>query len=129
MTDADGPRSLKEMIAQVEEAYEYFLAYAAQGYSGEHASSADGEARRFLQVMDAALARLPGLFQEAFQGQNGASGALKLLSDDAQAARALLALALAQDPISSRLVDNFNASSHVRALLTDIFLLGEIVGA
>jgi hypothetical protein len=32
---------------------------------------------------------------------------------------------LAQPAISSQLVDNLNASIHVRALLTDLFLLDE----
>jgi hypothetical protein len=36
-------------------------------------------------------------------------------------------LVLAQPAISSQLVDNLNASLHLRALLTDVFLLDEIV--
>jgi hypothetical protein len=34
---------------------------------------------------------------------------------------------LAQPGISSQLVDNLNASIHLRALLTDLFLIDEIV--
>jgi hypothetical protein len=34
---------------------------------------------------------------------------------------------LAQPAISSQLIDNLNASIHLRALLTDLFLLGEIL--
>ena len=34
---------------------------------------------------------------------------------------------LAQPAISSQLIDNLNASSHLRALLTDLFLISEIV--
>lgn len=34
---------------------------------------------------------------------------------------------LAQSAISSQLIDNLNASIHLRALLTDLFLLGEIL--
>ena len=36
-------------------------------------------------------------------------------------------LVLAQPAISSQLIDNLNASIHLRALLTDLFLVGEIV--
>jgi hypothetical protein len=36
-------------------------------------------------------------------------------------------LVLAQPAISSQLIDNLNASIHLRALLTDLFLLGEIL--
>ena len=34
---------------------------------------------------------------------------------------------IAQPSISSQLVDNLNASIHVRALLTDLFLIDEIL--
>ena len=36
-------------------------------------------------------------------------------------------LVLAQPAISSQLIDNLNASMHLRALLTDVFLLGEVL--
>jgi hypothetical protein len=45
--------------------------------------------------------------------------------DDARKAGAAIALVLAQEKISSELVDNLNASIHLRALLTDLFLLSE----
>ena len=44
---------------------------------------------------------------------------------DALKAGAALRLVLAQPAISSQLIDNLNASIHLRALLTDIFLLDE----
>jgi hypothetical protein len=34
---------------------------------------------------------------------------------------------LAQPDISSQLIDNLNASLHLRALLTDLFLIGEVL--
>ena len=40
---------------------------------------------------------------------------------------AAMELVLAQPAISSQLIDNLNASIHLRALLTDLFLLGEIL--
>ena len=42
---------------------------------------------------------------------------------------AAMRLVLAQPSISSQLVDNLNASIHVRALLTDLFLIDEILKA
>ena len=36
-------------------------------------------------------------------------------------------LVLAQPSISSQLIDNLNASIHLRALLTDLFLIDEIL--
>jgi len=40
---------------------------------------------------------------------------------------AAIQLVLAQPTISSQLVDNLNASIHVHALLTDLFLIDEIL--
>ena len=45
---------------------------------------------------------------------------------DAQDSLAALELVLAQPAISSQLIDNLNASIHLRALLTDLFLIGEV---
>ena len=51
---------------------------------------------------------------------------LAVLERDAQTSLAAVALVLAQPSISSQLVDNLNASIHLRALLTDLFLIDEI---
>jgi hypothetical protein len=50
-----------------------------------------------------------------------------VLEGDARAALAAIELVRAQRSISSQLVDNLNASIHVRALLTDLFLLDELL--
>jgi hypothetical protein len=47
------------------------------------------------------------------------------LQHDAQDSLAALVMVLAQPAISSQLIDNLNASIHLRALLTDLFLVGE----
>ncbi len=52
-----------------------------------------------------------------------------MLDRDAQDSLAALELVLAQPAISSQLIDNLNASIHLRALLTDLFLVGEILKA
>jgi hypothetical protein len=51
---------------------------------------------------------------------------LVVFDRDARDSIAAMELVLEQPAISSQLVDNLNASMHVRALLADIFLLGEI---
>jgi hypothetical protein len=55
------------------------------------------------------------------------NAALKLLMAIAPW-RAYLAV-LDRDAISSQLIDNLNASIHLRALLTDLFLIGEVLRA
>lgn len=52
---------------------------------------------------------------------------LVALDRDARDALAAIRLVLAQPAISSQLVDNLNASIHLRALLTDLFIIDEIL--
>jgi hypothetical protein len=52
---------------------------------------------------------------------------LAVLARDARDSLAAVELVLAQPSIGSQLVDNLNASVHLRALLTDLFLIGEIL--
>ena len=54
-------------------------------------------------------------------------GFLKTLEADAATTQSALRLVLGQPGISSQMVDNLNASIHVRALLTDVFIVDEIL--
>ena len=119
--------SLSERIDAIEAGYEYCLAYAAQGYE---AGASDGEARRHLTAMAEAA---DGLAEDARAVASEVDGDaattyaafLDALETDATKARGAVMLVLARDGISSQLVDNLNASMHVRALLTDLFVLDE----
>jgi hypothetical protein len=51
----------------------------------------------------------------------------EVLSRDASASLAAVSLVLVQPNISSQMIDNLNASIHLRALLTDLFLIDEIL--
>jgi hypothetical protein len=115
----------------VEECYEFMLAYAAQGLPTEEGSRAGGEIRGFL---DRAVGAIEGLAascsiavaQMGLEPAERYEAFLSVLNRDARDASAALELVRAQPRISSQLIDNVNASSHVRALLTDLFLIGEI---
>jgi hypothetical protein len=107
-------------IDVVEETYEFMLAYAAQGRRAEEDGSSSG-IRAYLERADAALmviaaAKVPGPAAEQF---------LDVIRQDVAKAGAALRFVLAQPSIGSQLVDNLNASIHLRALLTDLFLLDE----
>ena len=122
---------LKNRIDTIEESYEFFLAYAAQGVSGEGGGSAD-KMRDLLRRVDEALTGLGagfmGLVNDERLGPAEVYRAMiDVLDRDAASAQAALRLVMAQQAISSQLVDNLNASIHVRALLTDLFLLDEVV--
>ena len=112
--------NLDKAMEAVEETYEFMLAYAAQGRRTEEDSSTSG-IRAYLQRAETALAviataNLPGDAAQKF---------LEVVRGDVAKAGAALRLVLAQPNISSQLVDNLNASIHLRALLTDLFLLDE----
>ena len=118
-------------IDEIESAYEFMLAYAAQGKRGTEggpASEIRGYLSRFVKALD-------GLAETAAQEVEAAASASQpamtafreTLEADAAHARAVLSLALAQPAISSQMVDNLNASIHVRTVLTDLFLLDSVL--
>jgi len=121
---------LKEHIDTIEEAYEFFLAYAAQGVSGS-GTGISGELTNYLGRADQALAAFEGGIGDAAEGQDAEAVAAmdRVLQGDARNTRAALKLVMAQPSISSQLVDNLNASIHFRALLTDLFLVDEALKA
>lgn len=124
--------TLKARCDTIEEAYEFALAYAAQGLSGDEGAASTGQVREFLERFTTALDGLPDLLRAIVERERLGPAAryttfIDILAADARAARAAVELALAQPAISSQLVDNLNASIHVRALLTDLFLIDEII--
>jgi hypothetical protein len=107
------------------ERIEFMLAYAAQGREDE-----GGSIRQFIERTAAALDGLSTAATASRPPRDATSSEafaafLEILDDDARKARAALQLVLAQKSISSQLIDNLNASIHLRALLTDIFLIDE----
>jgi hypothetical protein len=107
----------------IEECYEFMLAYAAQGLASDSGSQTGGQVRDFLRKCDAALTDLAG-FLTGFVAQLGVDPA-----PYAGFLAAAVRLVLAQPGISSALIDNLNASIHLRALLTDLFLIDEVLKA
>lgn len=123
---------LKARIDTIEEAYEFFLAYAAQGHSGEQAIKSAGQVREFLQQSALALTELADLFAELVDALELDSPGvyrdfIEVVRRDAGIAATAVRLVLAQTAISSQMVDNLNATIHLRALLTDVFLIDEII--
>ena len=60
-------------------------------------------------------------------GEQADDKIIAVLEKDALDSLASIHLVLAQATISSQLIDNLNASIHLRALLTDVFLIDEIL--
>ena len=123
---------LADRLNVVEEAYEFMLAYAAQGVTGEEGTGKGGLIRDFLERAARALeglsdASLLVVQEERLEPEAHYLNFLKVLERDAKDSLAAIELVLAQRAISSQLVDNLNASIHLRALLTDLFLIDEIL--
>lgn len=131
---ADSAQELRDAINSIEEMYEFTLAYAAQGISTDEASRSGAQLRAFLDKAEIAIGRLADLFaavvrDESLTPTETYDSFVEVVRDDARKAGAALRLTLDQPAISSQLIDNLNASIHVRALLTDIFLLDEVIVA
>jgi hypothetical protein len=115
----------------IEDCYEFTLSYAAKGLATEESSdpgrqlraklTGAAEAMRALEEACGAAARALALAPAAAYERF-----LPILARDAEASIAALELVLAQPVISSQLIDNLNASIHLRAMLTDLFLITEI---
>jgi hypothetical protein len=124
---------LKERCGRIEECYEFMLAYAAQGLRTEPGGGGS-QVRTLLTKCDQALDGLGDVLativrSEALEPADKYDAFIAMLNRDASDARAAVGLVLAQPSISSQLIDNLNASIHLRALLTDLFLIDEIVRA
>lgn len=116
----------------IEECYEFLLAYAGQGLSGKETNRSSGEVREFLKRAAEALSGLSEEYERMVRHENLQPAERYLafqtvLERDAADSLAAIELVLAQPTISSQLIDNLNASIHLRALLTDLFLVDEIL--
>ena len=125
---------LRDRCAKIEECYEFMLAYAAQGLRTEPGGGSGSQLRTLLTKCDEALNGLGDVFTEIVKSEQlrpteKYHAFIAMLNRDASDARAAVGLVLAQPSISSQLIDNLNASIHLRALLTDLFLIDEIVRA
>jgi hypothetical protein len=133
MSPEEAKEELQRRADAIEGGYELMLAYAAQGLSSDHGAANSSQLRDHLQRFDAALTGLPQVYRTAAAALGigpgeALEGLLASLDADARFTQSALRMAMAQPGgISSQLVDNINASIHVRALLTDVFVIDELL--
>ena len=116
----------------VEKCYEFMLAYAGQGLGGNEGSSSSAQVRDYLERAVDAISGLSDAYAAVVKRESSNravqySAFLGVLERDARDSLAAINVVLAQNTISSQLIDNLNASIHLRALLTDLFLIDEIL--
>ena len=128
------PTDFEQYCDTIEECYEFTLSYAAQGHSTDSSSAQGRDLREHLTRSVDAMRNLQSGCAAAIQSEGLQPAAryqafLSVLARDAEDSVAAIEMVLAQPAISSQLIDNLNASIHLRALLTDIFLVSEILEA
>ena len=130
------PEAAREELSNradaIESGYEMMLAYAAQGLATDQGAANSGQLRDHLKRFEKALTGLAQTYRECAAAlgvgpQDALDGFLKALEADAITTQSALRLALGQPGISSQMIDNINATIHVRALLTDVFIVDEIL--
>jgi hypothetical protein len=131
-TELKEPQSVADAIDVIESTYELMLAYAAQGRAREEDDPLG--IRRALRRADTAFGVLAAATPEDMGSPPGAAAEatadmLTVLKHDIVKARAAFHFVLAQRSIGSQIIDNVNASIHVRALLTDLFLIDEALNS
>lgn len=130
------PEAAREELARradaIEGGYEIMLAYAAQGLATDQGAANSSQLRDHLTRFDTALTGLSQSYRDCAAAlgvgpKEAIDAFLKTLDADAATTQAALRLVLGQPGISSQMIDNINASIHVRALLTDVFIIDEIL--
>ena len=132
MTATEAREELSRRAEAIEGGYEMMLAYAAQGLASDQGAANSAQIRDHLQRFDTALTGLAQAYRDAATAlgvgpKDALDGVLKIIEADAAFTQAALRLVLGQSGISSQMIDNLNASIHVRALLTDVFVVDEIL--
>ena len=122
---------LSESIDNIENAYEFMLTYAARGVQQEMENESPS-IRDLLGSLSMSLEGISDIFAKAVEMAEKESKEelfdfVNILKEDARKAKSAVDLILSLPEISSQLVDNLNASIHLRALLTSIFIIDEAI--
>lgn len=109
------------------------LASAAQDVADDRESRSGLQLRELLSRAVDAASGLPEAYAATIvavgcQPEQAYKDFLDVLDADVRKALAAMWLVLVQPRIASQLIDNLNASHHVRTLLTDVFLLDAVLG-
>src|SRR5688572_17220224 len=99
---------LKDRCSRIEEAYEFMLAYAAQGLRTEPGSGTGSQIRAMLTVCNNSLTGLADVFTQIVRAdklepKSAYDNFIAVLDRDANDAQASVQLALAQPSISSQM--------------------------
>jgi len=128
------PTEVEDFCETIEDCYEFTLSYAAKGVPADESSDLGRQLREKLQRALSAMRGLEAgcaalIERHELTPAEKYQAFFAVLARDAQSAAAAVDLVLAQPVIGAQMIDNLNASIHLRALLTDLFLVTEIFAA
>ena len=112
---------IEEDIEAIESGYEFLLAFAAQGRPAQNETGPGPHARPTLEGIAEGMRNITAAFADSSDDFE------QVIANDCRNAGAALGFILKQDKIGSEMVDNLNASIHLRAVLTDLFLYSEVL--
>ena len=133
MSPEEAQQELSRRADAIEGGYEMMLAYAAQGLASDQGAANSAQLRDHLKRFDSALTGLSQVYRDAATAlgigpKDALESLLKTLDADAAFTQSALRVVMAlPGGISSQMIDNLNASIHVRALLTDVFVIDELL--
>lgn len=110
---------IEEDIEAIESGYEFLLAFAAQGRPAQTEQGPGPHARPIIEEISVAMVNIATAFSESKDDFE------RVIANDCHSAGAAIRFILSQEKIGSEIVDNLNASIHLRAVLTDLFLYSE----
>jgi hypothetical protein len=121
---------LEQLSERIEECYEFTLSYAARGFAGDDSNEQTRQVRDHLTRAVEAMRGLEAgcrqaMARDRLEPSEKYDAFFAVIQRDAESAIAAIDLVLGQPNIGSQLIDNLNASIHLRALLADLFLVTE----
>ena len=118
---------MREAIEIVEEAYEFMLAYAAQGRKSEAKEEGVSKIRDYLNRFSGSVGTHGG-GRTRHRGRHASGAAFRdRFVSDLAVVRSVIALLLDRPSISSDMVDNTNGLIAMRIFLTDLFFIDQAV--
>ncbi len=119
--------NFREAIDTIEEAYEFMLAFAAQGKQVEQETEGASQIRGFLERFRKALNTISAHTEELLPMAGATAAFSKHFIRDTDIMKSVLDILTAQTNITSDMIDNTNGMITVRSFLTDVFFIDQVL--
>ena len=120
-------KKIREKIERIEEAYEYMLAYAAQGRADEGAGADGAQIRTFINQFNLSLKELDSFTSDISKEVPDADDFIDCFKSESKVMGSVLKVLLAKKNLSSEVIDNTNGLISVRTYLTSLFFIDKSI--